>query len=186
MTMTRRWALCLLTAMATAVLPAPAESLTMSLDKPTALHFLRAATPYKLEVTKFGLTENFTFYNPRELRFEEGHIRLLIDCRAEPIIFETILEPTLSVSFDRMKNAFVVKVESLPVRIGRLGTINLDNYIDPVVIPVSFKHPLDIGVEGLSVETIIRGLKVHEDRIEAKADLIFRKEPPATMTSQER
>ena len=185
MTMTRRWALCLLTAMATTVLPTPAESLTMSLDKPTALHFLRAATPYKLEVTKFGLTEKFTFYNPRELQFEKGNIRLLIDCRAEPIVFETILEPKLSISFDRMKNAFVVKVESLPVRIGRLGTINLDNYIDPVVIPVSFTHPLDI-VEGLTVETIIRRLKVLEDRIEAKADLIFRKQPPATMTSQER
>ena len=39
---------------------------------------------------------------------------------------------------------------------------------------------LDIGVPGLSVDTIIRELKVHADRIEAKADLVFHKAPPVS------
>ena len=160
-----------------------AESVTMTIDRPTALHFLRAATPYSFEVTKMGFTEIFTLYHPRDLRFDGGKIRLTVDCRGEPIGFHAELEPTLSVYFDRQKNAFVVKVESLPIKLGALGTIRLDEYLDPVEIPMSFSSPVNIGIPGLSIDTIIRELNVLEDRIEAKADLVFRKEPPPAATA---
>lgn len=158
---------------------ARAESVVMTLDRAAALNFLRAATPYRFEVSTAGFTETFTLINPRELRFEQGRIRLKVDCRGEPIGVNALLEPTLVVTFDRAKNAWVLDVLSLPVTIGGIGTIALDEYIDPVVLPMAFSNTLDDGIPGLTIDTVIRDLKVLDDRIEAKADLVFRRLPPA-------
>jgi hypothetical protein len=157
---------------------ARAESVTMSVDRPTTLNFMRAATPYGFEVTAAGFTEHLTFFNPRELRFEAGKIRLKVDCHGEPIGVNAELEPTLMVYFDRGKNAFVAKVQSLPVKLGALGTVNLDQYLPPFVLPVSFSQTLDEGIPGLTIDYVIRDLKVLEERIEAKADLVFRRQAP--------
>jgi len=152
---------------------ARAESVVMSIDRATLHHFLRAATPYSFDVEQIGLKETLTLYNPREMRFENGRIRLRVDCKGEPIPFYAELVPTMTVGFDPAKNAFIFTIESLPVKIMPLGTIDLKKYIDPVEIPVTFSSPLDMGVPGLTVDTIVRDIKVLDDRIEARADLIF-------------
>jgi hypothetical protein len=155
-----------------------AESATLSIDRVTALNFMRAATPYTFEIVAAGFTERFTLFNPRELRFEAGKVKLKVDCRGEPMSVNAELEPTLIVYFDRTKNAFVAKVQSLPVKMGALGTINLDQYLQPFVLPVSFSQTLDEGIPGLTIDYLIRDLRVLDEKIEAKADLVFRKQPP--------
>ena len=162
---------------------ARAESVLMTMDRPTMLNFLRAATPYSFEVTKAGFTETLTLYNPRDLRFQDGKIYLKVDCTGEPIPFSAMLEPTLAVYFDRDKNAFVAKVESLPVTLGIMGRIHLDRYLKPISIPSSFSQPLELGIPGLMVDTVVRQLRILEDRIEARADLVFRKAPPERSAS---
>lgn len=157
---------------------ARAESVLMTMDRPTLLNFLRAATPYDIEVSKAGLTETLTLYNPRQLRFDDGKIHLKVDCRGAPIPVEAILEPTVKVYFDRSRNAFVAEIESLPVDLGIMGRIYLERFLDPIVIPAVFSQPLDLGIPGLTVETVVRQLRVTEDRIEARADLLFHKTPP--------
>ncbi|HKY32729.1 MAG TPA: hypothetical protein VJV23_09355 [Candidatus Polarisedimenticolia bacterium] len=156
-----------------------AESAVMSVDKATALGFLRAASPYTFEAATAGLRERFTFSNPRELRFEQGAIRLKVDCRGETLGVSAVLEPTLTIQFDHRQNAFVARVQSLPATLGGLGTIHLDRFIQPVIIPSSFSNTFDEGIPGLTMSTVIRDLKVLEDRIEAKVDLVFRKAAPA-------
>ncbi|HEY3176339.1 MAG TPA: hypothetical protein VGK94_11350 [Candidatus Polarisedimenticolia bacterium] len=155
-----------------------AQSVVMTVDRPTTLNFLRAATPYSFDAAAAGLTETFTLLNPRELVFEGGLMRIKVDCRGEPIPFAAVLEPTMSVTFDRQLNAFVAKVQSLPIRLGPLGTIQLDQYLDPFVLPVSFSQTLEAGIPGLTIDYLIRDVKVLEDRLEARADLVFRKNPP--------
>ena len=166
-----------------AVTGARAESVVMTLDRSTALNFLRAATPYRFDVTTAGFTETFTLFNPRELRFEQGRIRLKVDCRGEPIGVDAVLEPTLVITFDRTKNAYVAKVESLPVTVGMVGTVYLDRYLDPFVLPTSFSNTLEEGIPGLRIDTVIRQLKVLDDSIEARVDLVFRKLPPTARSS---
>ncbi len=166
-----------------AVTGARAESVVMTLDRGTALNFLRAATPYRFEVTTAGFTETFTLFNPRELRFEQGRIRLKVDCRGEPIGVDAVLEPTLVLTFDRTKNAYVVKVESLPVTVGMFGTVYLDRYLDPIILPTAFSNTLEDGIPGLRIDTVIRQLKVLDDSIEARVDLVFRKLPPGSRAS---
>lgn len=166
--------------------PARAESVVMSIDRAAALNFMRAATPWTVEVGMMGLTERFTFTNPRELRFEQGKVRLTVDCRGEPVSVSAVLQPTLTVAFDRQRNAFVAKVESLPVSVAGMGTVQLDRYIDPIALPVSFSQTLDQGIPGLVIDYLIRDLKVLEQRIEARADLVFRKTPPATRATARR
>ena len=155
-----------------------AESATLSVDRVTTLNFMRAATPYSFEVAAAGLTERLTLFNPRELRFEAGKIRVKVDCRGEPLGVNVALEPTLVIYFDHQKNAFVAKVQSLPLNLGALGTVDLDKYLDPFVLPVSFSQTLDEGIPGLTIDYLIRDLKVLDERIEAKADLVFRRQPP--------
>lgn len=163
--------------------PTRAESVVMAVDRPTALNFLRAATPYTIQVGAAGLTQRIILFNPRELRFEGGLIRLKVDCRGEPVDVRAVLEPTLEISFDRQQNAFVAKVRSLPLAIGGLGTVQLDSYLDPIVLPSSFSNTLEAGIPGLVIDTVVRELTVLEDRIEAKADLVFRKNPPTPRTA---
>ena len=179
-------ALTLGAALALAASTARAESVVMAVDRPTALNFLRAATPYTIQVGTAGLSQRIILYNPRELRFEAGLIRLKVDCRGEPMDVRAVLEPTLEVSFDRQKNAFVAKVRSLPLSLGTLGTIQLDRYLDPIVLPSTFTNTLEAGIPGLVIDTVVRDLRVLEDRIEAKADLVFRKNPPAPATAASR
>lgn len=161
-----------------AVSTATAESVVMTIDRTTALNFLRAATPYKIDVGAAGLSETLTLFNPRELVFVGGRMRLKIDCRGEPIPVEAILEPTMVVTFDRRLNAFVARVESLPIRLGPIGTVQLDQYLDPFILPVSFSQTLESGVPGLTIDYLIRDVKVLDDRVEARADLVFRRTPP--------
>ena len=110
-------------------------------------------------------------------------IRLKVDCRGEPIGFSALLEPTMAVYFDRARGAFVAKVESLPIKLGSFGTIALDRYLDPIELPVSFSQTLESGLPGLTIDTVIRDVKVLEDRIEAKADLVFKKLAPPSQNA---
>ena len=156
----------------------------MTIDRPTTLNFLRAATPYKVEVGVTGLSETLTLYNPRELVFIGGRLRLKIDCKGEPIAVEAVLEPTMAITFDRRLNAFVARVESLPLKLGSLGTIQLDQYLEPFILPVSFSQTLEAGLPGLTIDYLIRDVKVLDDRLEARADLVFRKTPPVKSSAR--
>ena len=171
-------ALCAALVLCAVISSAAAESVIMTIDRATTLNFFRAATPYKIDVGAAGLSETLTLFNPRELVFAEGRMRLKIDCRGEPIPIEAVLEPTMIVTFDRKLNAFVARVESLPIGLGPLGTIQLDQYLEPFILPVSFSQTLESGVPGLTIDYLIREVKVLDDRIEARADLVFRKTPP--------
>lgn len=155
----------------------------MTIDRPTTLSFMRAATPYTFDVNVAGFKQRLTLLNPRELRFEGGNIRVKVDCRGESMGVSAVLEPTLAVYFDRQKNAWVAKVQSLPLSLGALGTINLDQYLQPFVLPVSFSQTLEDGIPGLTIDYLIRDLKVLDERIEAKADLLFRRQPPHPATA---
>ena len=170
--------------LALAASPARAESVVLTIDRATLLNFAKAATPYSFDVGKSGITETLSLSNPREMQFVNGHIRLRVDCTGEPIPFFAELVPTVSLTFDRAKNAFVATVESMPVKIAPLGTIDLKKYINPIEIPVNFAAPVDSVAPGLIVDTVIRNLKVLEDRIEARADLVFRRGEGATAAAK--
>ncbi len=180
----KRILLLTIAALALAAAPVRAESIVLTIDRATLLNFTKAATPYSFEVGKPGLSETLSLSNPREMKFENGKIRLRVDCTGEPIPFFAELVPTVSLAFDRQKNAFVATVDSLPVKIGPLGTIDLKKYIDPIEIPVTFAAPVDAVAPGLVVDTLIRDLKVLEDRIEARADLIFHRGEGATAAAR--
>ena len=176
--------LCSILVLSAAIPAASAESVVMTIDRPTALNFLRAATPYKVEVGAAGLSETLILFNPRELVFTGGKLRLKIDCRGEPIPLEAVLEPTLVIAFDRRLNAFVARVESLPIGLGALGTIQLDQYLEPFILPVTFSQTLETGLPGLTIDYLIRDVKVLDDRVEARADLVFRKSPPVKTSAR--
>lgn len=168
-------ALCVVAALAGGGTLAVAENATMSVDRVTVLSFLRAATPYTFEINAAGVRQRLTFVNPRELRFEQGKARFKVDVRGEPLPVTAVLEPTMSVRFDNQRGAFVAQVESLPLSMAGMGTMRLDRYIDPIVVPTTFSNAFDEKIPGLTVDTIVRDLKILDDRVEAKVDLIFRK-----------
>jgi hypothetical protein len=172
--------LCLAASLAGAVGAAAAENATMSVDRASVLGFMRAATPYTIEITTAGMKERFTFVNPRELRFEQGKARFKVDVRGEPVPVSAVLEPTMTLRFDNQRGAFVAQVESLPVSLAGMGTMRLDRYIDPIVIPTTFTNAFNEKIPGLTVDTLVRDLKILDDRVEAKVDLIFRRETDVT------
>ena len=161
-----------------------AEVLRMAIDRPTALGFLRAAMPYTIEVGAAGLMQRFRLSNPRNLIFEKGQLRLSLDCAGAPIPFDGVVEPVLAISFDPRRGAWVVRAESLPVILTGIGTIQLDQFVKPFVLPVVVSTELDAGVKGLSIDLAIRALEILPDRIELRADMAFRPpEPPRAAPS---
>lgn len=169
----------LLTVAALAAAPASAEVLRLAIDRPTALGFLRAAMPYSVEVGAAGLTQRFRLSNPRGIVFEKGKLRLTLDCEGTPIPFDGVVEPVLAISFDPKVGAWIVRAESLPVTLAGIGTIHLDQFVKPFVLPVVVSTELDAGVKGLGVDLAIRALEILPDRIELRADMAFRPpEPP--------
>jgi len=171
-------------ALALAASPAQAESVVLTIDRATLLNFAKAATPYSFDVSKAGVTQTLSLSNPRDMQFVNGRVRLRVDCTGEPLPFFAELVPTVSLTFDRTKNAFIATIESMPVKLGMLGTIDLKKYIAPVEIPVNFAAPVDSVAPGLVVDTVIRNLKVLDDRIEARADLVFRRGAGATAAAK--
>jgi len=155
-----------------------AGSSTFTVDTATLLNFLRAVTPYEFVVGQGGLSETLRLANPRDIVIENGTVRLKIDCRGEPFPIETILEPVIGVAWDEPQQAFVAKIESLPVSVPPLGTVNLARYIRAVPIPSIFSQLAGDDQVGFILDGRITSVKIAEGKIQVTADLSFRQAPP--------
>jgi hypothetical protein len=155
--------------------PAVAGTITFTLDAATLQSFLRAVTPHDVVVGKGGLSETLTLSNPRDVRFEDGRVRLRLDCRGAPLPIEEVLEPALSLRYSDVKKGFEARVESLPLKIPVLGTIDLAEYLRPITIPSVFSRPAGEGDETVTIDGRIVSLRVLETMIQASADVTFRR-----------
>lgn len=163
-----------------AAAPAAAGTTTFAVDAPTLQSLLRAVTPYDIVIGQGGLSETLTLSNPRDVRFQNGKIRLRLDCRGTPFPLEEVLEPAITVRYNEAKRAWEMKVEELPLKVGMLGTVDLADYVRPVKIPSEFSQPAGEGPESLTIDGRILGLKVLDAKIEVTADVTFRPGPRPT------
>jgi len=154
-----------------------AGAVSFSVDAATLQSYLLAATPYDIVVGKKGLSETLTLSSPREVRFEKGAVRLKIDCRGTPIAVEEVLDLTLSVKWNETKKNFEARIETLPVRIPVLGTIDLAEYLRPFAIPSVFSESL-AGESTLGIAGKITSLRVLDTMIQVGADITFHRVPP--------
>lgn len=157
---------------------ANAGTSTFSVDAATLQNFLVAVTPYEFVVGEGGLSETLRLANPREIRFENGKVKLKIDCRGEPFPLELVLEPVISLEWDESESAWMARVESLPVQLAPLGTFNLAKYVRPVPIPSFFSQLAGDDHVGFILDGKIRSLEILSTKILVTADLTFRPAPP--------
>lgn len=155
-----------------------AGSSTFTVDEATLLNFLRAVTPYEFVVGQGGLSETLTLSNPRDIKFDDGVVKLKIDCRGEPFPIETVLEPEIVVSWDESEEAWVAKIRSLPVSMDPLGTVNLARYVRAVPIPSVFSQLAGDDQVGFILNGRITSVGIAGGKIQVVADLSFRQAPP--------
>jgi len=155
-----------------------AGSSTFTVDEATLLNFLRAVTPYEFVVGQGGLSETLRLSNPREIKFENGHVSMKIDCRGEPFPIETVLEPQVGVAWDEAQQAWVAKLLSLPLAVEPLGTTNLARYVRAVPIPSVFSQLAGDDQVGFILDGRITHVGIADGKIQVVADLTFRQAPP--------
>lgn len=166
--------------------PAAAGTATFSVDAETAQSFLRAVTPYQLVVGKAGLSETITFSNPRDLRFEKGRIHLRLDVRGTPFPLELVLNPVITVGWNKTLGVFEARIESLPLAIPGFGDIDIAHYLDPYPIPSVFYQPAGDEQVDFIIEGHIKSIRILESMIHVGADLRFRRVMPAADATSQR
>ena len=151
---------------------------TFSVDPPAVESFLKAVTPYELEVGKGGLVEKLVLSNPREVRFEKGAVRLKLDVRGDPFPIEMVLQPAITVAWDEKAHAWMARISSFPIEVPVFGTFDLAKYLAPYPIAQTFSQPAGNDNVTFSIDGRLSSLKILDDRILVVADLTFRAVPP--------
>jgi hypothetical protein len=183
----RKCGACLLAVVVCAaglVVETGAGTTTFTVDAATLQNFLSAVTPYEFVVGQGGLSETLRLANPRDIKFENGKVKLKIDCRGEPFPLELVLEPVISLNWDQAESAWVARIESLPVELAPLGTFNLAKYVRPVPIPSAFSQPAGDDQVGFVLDGKIRSLEILSNEIKVTADMTFRPAPPPLSASK--
>lgn len=173
-----RFTLAALTILGAAGLPAHAGDTTFSVDAAAVQSFLRAVTPYDVVVGQKDIQEVLTLFNPRDVRFEKGKVRLKLDCRGAPIPIEMVLDIAIGVKWDEEQRAWMAYLASLPVTVPLFGTFDLAKYIDPYPIPQTFSQPAGNDEVQFSIDGLLKSLKILDDKILVEADLTFRNIAP--------
>ncbi len=155
-----------------------AGTVTFTLDAPTLHSFLLAVTPYDVVVGKKGLSETVTLSNPRDVRFAGGAVRLRLDCKGTPLPIEEVIDFALGIRWNEVKRTFEARVETLPMKIPVLGSIDLAEYLRPITIPGAFSQSTGEGEQALGLEWKITSLRILDTMIQVGADLIFRRPAP--------
>jgi len=162
-------------ALAASLVGAPrAGDTTFSVDAAAVQSFLRAVTPYDVEVGKGELNEVLTLSNPRNVRFQDGKVWLTLDCRGQPMPIEMVVTIAIGLRWDEEKKAWMAYLASLPLEIPLFGKIDLAKYVDPYPIPQTFSQPAGNDEVQFSIDGLLKSLKVLDDRILVEADLSFR------------
>jgi len=150
---------------------APPEDLAISLRSEAILRLLYAATPYEVQVGGSLLRETLTFTEPRNLVLQAGRISFSVRCRGTPIPVDQSLRPVFLLKEPGGGGGYRVVVESLPVAIPGLGTVDLKDLFEPIEIQSLLRQSVFLQGRPAWVDVQVRRITLRADRIDVGASI---------------
>ena len=147
------------------------EDLTITLRNPAILGLLSAATPYEVQVGGSLLRETLTFTEPRNLLLQAGRISFSVRCRGTPFTVDQTLRPVFVLKEPGGGGGYRVVVESLPVAIPGLGTVDLKDLFQPIEVQSLLRQSFLLQGRPAWIDVQVRRITLHADRVDMAASI---------------
>jgi hypothetical protein len=147
------------------------EELTFVMQGSAVLGLLSAATPYEVQVGGSLLRETLTFTEPRNLQLQPGRISFSVHARGSPVSVDQTLRPVLVLKPPGGGAGYRLVVESLPVAIPGLGTVDLKDFFDPIEIQALLRQSVLLQGRQAWLDIQVRRITLRDDRVEVGASI---------------
>ena len=141
---------------------AAAPDLSITISPEAVRRLVQAAVPYTLQLDA-GLFEQVVILDePRNLRFFDGGIRMEVTATGSPVGFTAELEPVVHLERAAGSSSYQVRIGSLPVRMGLVGTVDLATAIPPIPVKQLSDFLLESDGKSIPMQLEIQDIKVSE------------------------
>jgi hypothetical protein len=133
-----------------------------------------AALPVRFDIGGGWTGLSLVVEKASRFKASAGRLQLHLQGHTEPLAVVVETDVSLRLRFDSQKGVHVVELESMPLRLGALGRIDLARTLGPWEIGPDQLHTLSLkGSAGLGVKTTIRALDLSEDGLRAEVDVHY-------------
>lgn len=147
------------------VLPAPAVSdeIQVRIGRDSLAALLEAAVPYDVTI-KAGLFEQvLSLSEPRDLQLDADGVSLRMTVTGRPLPLTAVVRPRLRVVPDPATGGHVVRIDRLPIEVGKLGTYDLAALVRPVPIERLSHHLISIPGRTIGLDLVVRAIEIRAD-----------------------
>ena len=157
-----------------AVAPTPAggSGLSITVSAPLVKDLITAAVPYRLALDAGLFEEVVTLSDPRHVRLVPGGLDMEMTAAGSPVPFTAEVSPRVRLE-RREEGGWVIRVQELPVTIGRLGTYDLASFIDPVDIETVTRHLLDLPGGTIEIDLTVSTINISADEVRIELQASF-------------
>ena len=139
------------------------DEIQVRIGRDTLAGLLEAAVPYDVTI-KAGLFEQvLSLTEPRDLQLDAEGISLRMTVTGRPLPLSAVVRPRLRVVPDPATGGHVVKIDKLPIEVGRLGTYDLAALMRPVPIEKLSHHLIEIPGRTIGLDLMVRGIEIRAD-----------------------
>lgn len=144
--------------------------------------FFKAASPfhYRYEMVKGVTAAEISFSNPKVIISQEAKRKIFVqfDYRGQSGMlglepFSGKSRPEISLSFDPARRALKVDVKQFVIDAGGRMKIKLDNFIDPIYLPLKPSDPIDLGDKKIQMDVPDCLVEVTATGVRLKGDFLF-------------
>ena len=157
--------LALLLAAPPAVPASARQDLNVTISRDTVARLIAAAVPYQMRLDVGLFEQVVTLTNPRDVRLVPGGIRLRMTATGAPVPFAAEIDPFVRLERDTATGGYVIRVDRMPVNMGRAGTYDLASYIKPIPVERVSSHLLSTPSKDIGLDLVVDRIEVAEDGI---------------------
>jgi len=141
------------------------DEIQVRIGRDSLARLLEAAVPYEVTL-KTGLFEQvISLTEPRDLVLDAEGVSLRMTVTGRPVPLTAIVRPRLRVVPDPATGGHVVRIDRLPIEVGKLGTYDLAALMRPVPIEKLSHHLISIPNRTIGLDLMVRTIEIRPDGI---------------------
>jgi len=155
--------------------PAPAErgQIRLSLGERALLEWLKAASPYTVTVKASLFTTDLIFSDPSDLVLQDSRATFRIRVRGRTVPLDQTLKPVINLRYDARAGKYYVVVQSLPLQMPGLGTLDLKEFIPDWEVPPLVENFWRFSDKPVGMNLSVRRVTITDHAVEIGADISF-------------
>jgi hypothetical protein len=142
-----------------------------TLDERALLDCLKAALPQTVNVGSGLFATELTFLDPSDLVLRDGTASCRVRVKAKTLPVDQVIKPILRVERDAKTGGYYGVIQSLPLTLPGMGSIDLKDALPRVEIPQVIDNVHPFGDRPVGLRFNIRSIAILEHRVEIAADL---------------